>query len=1130
VAIAVLVLLFSFGLRPLVAKSSIDPLQRDFASPPDSAKPRVWWHWMNGNITREGIKLDLDWMSRIGIGGMQTFDAAFDTPQLVDQRLVFMTPLWNDAFRYAANIADQSKLELAIAGSPGWSESGGPWVKPEDGMKKLVWAETPVVGGARFKGVVLRPPTIVGPFQDISVFRDPNSFAGTAPVERVPDLYKDVALIAYRVPANDYSMRELHPQVISSAGEIDAELLWDGHLNRSVHLPSDPQLGAAWIRVDFGRPQTVQSMVLGLQQPESTVYRPPYTGAELQASDDGVNFNRVANAYDSTEYTTAGLPPAQQTVTFPPATARYFRLLLTNPPKWNLSPSMAAVLVPADDGEQKVTEFVLSPVPRVDHLEQKAGYFLDTGVHAYPTRHISGQDVIHQSQYIDLTSRLHLDGTLDWTPPAGRWRILRMGCSLTGATNRPASPEGTGLEVDKLSRSAVSGHMKEYLDRYEAILGANLIGSHGLRAMVNDSYEAGAQNWTDDMPSEFARRRGYDLHPWLPALAGRIVESAEATDKFIWDFRRTLGELIAENHYGQISTILHSRGMIHYGESHEVGRAFIGDGMDAKRDDDIPMAAMWVTGGGLGITQENGDADIHESASVSHIYGQNIVAAESMTAFGTPGVAFAFAPEDLKPTVDRELADGLNLFVIHTSAHQPLVDKAPGVTLGPFGQWFTRNETWAEQATPWIKYLSRSSYLLQQGHFVADVIYYYGQDSNITALYGKHLPSIPEGYAFDFASPHALKKLEFRDGFIVAVSGAKYRVIVLDPRATLMSLDVLKTVAHLVQAGATVVGDKPQATPSLSDDPAEFTRLSGLLWGDGSVGEHKYGQGRILTGHSLVNVFRLLKIEPDFQYSKSHSDSDVRFVHRRLEDGDIYFINNRKARSEELEARFRITDEEPELWHADTGVIESVSYREDAGRTLVPLTLDANDAVFVVFRKASVQHERRVPAYIRESLHSLNGPWTVHFQQHRGAPAEAEFKELQSWTLSGDPGIRYFSGTATYETTFEVPSRLVNAGASIEIDLGAVKNVAEVFVNGIAAGIAWKAPFRLEVTNSLHAGTNKLSVRVTNVWQNRLIGDKQSGATSVAITTLNPYTADSPLLPSGLLGPVKITRVQRAAN
>jgi len=677
------------------------------------------------------------------------------------------------------------------------------------------------------------------------------------------------------------------------------------------------------------------------------------------------------------------------------------------------------------------------------------------------------------------------------------------------------------LEVDKLSRAAVKSDMDVYLSRLKSILGTKLFGQHGLHALVNDSYEVGVQNWTDNLPAEFASRRGYDMRLWLPALTGRILGSAEVTDQFLWDFRRTLGELITENHFDQISASLHARGLIHYGESHELGRAFIGDGMDAKRSDDVPMGAMWV--GTIPKPQEQYDADLRESASVAHIYGQNVVAAESMSVLGIPGAAFAYAPENLKPTVDREMADGVNRFVVHDSVQQPLVNKGPGVTLGPFGQWFTRNETWAEEAGPWVAYLTRSSYLLQQGRFVADVIYFYGQDSNITALYAKHLPPVPDGYAFDFASADALAQLSVRDGMLVTASGMNYHILALDPRAKVMSLDVLIQIARLVTAGATVVGDKPQATPSLADSATTFQTLAEALWGpDPSIGEHRYGQGRVLSGKSLTDAVTALGLEPDFSYSKPETDTTVWFVHRRLRGGDVYFVNNRIDRAERIEARFRINGKAPELWHAETGQVEPASYRIEGDRTVVPLSLEPNDAVFVVFRKHIQQRQRELAAPDRRSLAVVTGPWLVRFQPGRGAPDHAIFDELTSWAANADPGIRYFSGTASYETNMIAPASWFVKGHRLEIDLGVVKNLAEVILNGRSTGVLWKAPFHVDITHLLRPGPNRLVIRATNLWPNRLIGDKQPNAMAVAFTTYNPYAADSPLLDSGLLGPVSI--------
>jgi hypothetical protein len=1001
-------------------------------------------------------------------------------------------------------------------------------------MKKVVWSETTVPRGTVFTGVLPRPPATTGPFQDVPVTWGPEEHAGPIPKVPVPEVYRDVAVIAFPMIDADRSMMELHPQTTTSAGRIDADVLFGESLRGAVRLPFGPEGTPAWIQVDFGRPERMHSMTLGLPDSWDGI-SPKYVAAVLESSTDGANFTRVAQAYDADDQSAlVALAPLEETVTFAPVAARYFRLLLFAPPPPDSDPVVASLLPPAPK-ERLVTRFILHPVPRVNHFEQKAGYFVDSGhLDTHATLAVQREHAIRRHDIVDLTEKMQPSGLLRWTPPSQqRWMILRLGYSLVGVTNHPASHEATGLEVDKLDGKAVHSYMEEYLGRYQSIVGARHIGSVGVHAVVNDSYEAGAQNWTPALPSEFLHRRGYDLHPWLPALTGRIVESAEATDRFLWDFRRTLGELIAKAHYGEIAAVLRARGVLHYGESHETGRAFIGDGMDAKVADDIPMAAMWVPGVSF-APQTMGDADIRESASVAHIYGQNLVAAESMSAFGNAGTAFAFTPETLKPTADRELADGLNRFVIHTSVHQPRTDLAPGLTLGPFGQWFSRQETWAEEAAPWIQYLARSSYLLQQGHFVADVLYFYGQDSNITAIYGKHLPEIPPGYAFDFANVDALRSLSVRDGDLHTSSGMRYRLLALDPRTRLMSLDVLQSIAKLVQAGATVLGAKPTQTPSLADDERQFRALSGALWRDGVPGEHRYGLGRVLSDRSLADALRSMGIRPDFAFDRPREDTEVWYVHRRLANADLYFITNRQDRAVSIDARFRISGFAPELWHADSGKIEPTSYRQEAGDTVVPLQLASYDAVFVVFRNRTQTQARTIREPTRATLGSVSGRWEVHFQSGRGAPEVALFTQLAPWNVHSNTGIRYFSGTATYETTFRIPaSWMADRNDPLEINLGRVKDVGEVIVNGQSAGVLWKPPFRADISHLAHIGDNRLQVRVTNTWVNRLIGDQQPNATKVAFSSLNPYRGDSPLLESGLLGPVTIERatlVRLASN
>jgi hypothetical protein len=567
--------------------------------------------------------------------------------------------------------------------------------------------------------------------------------------------------------------------------------------------------------------------------------------------------------------------------------------------------------------------------------------------------------------------------------------------------------------------------------------------------------------------------------------------------------------------------------MIYYSESHEASRAFIADGMDVKRHVDIPMGAMWMPGFPT-RSQEEGDADILEAASVAHLYGKPHVAAESFTTYGDNEEAYALGPAMLKPTADRELVDGVNLFVIHTSVHQPQRRAGPGVTLGPFGQWFTRQDTWAEQAAPWVTYLARSSYLLQQGEFAADILYYYGQDSNITVLFGTRLPPLPEGYRFDFATADALTRLSVEGGRLVTKGGASYRVLTLDPHARTMSLDVLKSMAHLVSQGATLVGPMPTDTPSAADNPDEFRALAEAVWGRGGDTNHRYGEGVVISGITLADALARLNVSPDFTYPKASPDTNVSFVHRRLADGDIYFLVNRNNRVEDFTGVFRVTGRVPELWHADSGAIDRPAFRAESDHTLVDLKMTPQEAVFVVFRHPAGLHS----AYAAKSkvvpLGVVKGPWTVEFQRDRGAPARVSpVADLTSWSASADPGIRYFSGSATYRTTLTVKQGWLQDRQRIELDLGKVRDVAEVFVAGRSVGILWHSPYVIDITDLVREGDNELKVRVTNLWPNRLIGDRQPRAPHIAFTTMNPYLASSALRESGLLGPVLLERVIR---
>jgi hypothetical protein len=842
-------------------------IQKEFQNPPNSALPRVWWHWMNGNITQTGIRADLEWMHRVGIGGFQNFDAGLTSPRIVEKRLIFMTPEWKDAFRLAAKLADSLNLEMAIAGSPGWSESGGPWVKPEEAMKKFVWSEIRIEGRKQFSGVLPHPPSSTGAFQNLRMAR--RGFGPEAEESHSgPEYYADAAVVALRITDNDYTLNELIPKVTSSGGKFNLDELTDGDLVKSTLLPSAPAGKNAWIQFEFSNPQTVQAITFATSGGGGGMSgRGGGSGnRSLEVSDDGRTFVKV------TDVTSGRI--AQNTITFTPVTGKFFLFTVKTPePSANRQntgtgmPGPGNFNQPAAPAGTSVAELVLHTGARVNRFEEKAGFATATAVDLANSATPEVKNAILKSDVVDLTSLMRPDGHLDWTPPEGKWNIMRLGYSLTGHQNSPASPEATGLEVDKLNPGYVKKYFDNYLDQYKDA-SSGLMGKRGLQYIVTDSWEAGTQNWTDNMMTEFKTRRGYDILPWLPVLSGRVVESAEASDRFLWDFRRTLEELVAEYHYDQLTDILEERGMMgRYTESHEGGRAFIGDGMEVKRRSAVPMSATWTPGGFGG--NEGGvatrfKADVRESASVSHIYGQKFVAAESLTAIGT---AWAWSPELLKPVADMELACGLNRFVIHTSVHQPVDDKIPGLGLGPFGQWFTRHETWAEQAVAWTTYLARSSYMLQQGQFIADVAYLYGEGNNITALFGQQLPKVPQGYEYDFVNGDALVNVLKPEGSnITTPGGMKYKILALDESTKQMSLPVLMKINEMVQAGAIVTGLKPVTTPSLSDDQTEFSAILNALWPDGK-GEKTSGKGKVYSGYSyrkyldMQKSFLILRIQ-----------------------------------------------------------------------------------------------------------------------------------------------------------------------------------------------------------------------------------------------------------------------------
>ena len=1100
VTVTALVLLCHSALAQS-ALATTDSLARAFATPPDAAKPRTWWHWTRSNVTKEGITKDLEWMKRVGIGGVQLADVDFGSGQTVDKKIVFGTPEWFDAVRHAAAEADRLGLEMTLFSSAGWSLAGGPWVKPEQAMKKLVWSETVVDGPRRFSGVLPKPPSNNGPIRNLAR-------GGTASQD--PTYYGESAVVAYRTPSGEGAAAALRPIVTTHAGPIDATALLDDDLNTAVTIVPPQGGGPTWVQFAFAEPFAARAITVAA--------RGGIPFGRVLASDDGTTFRALATLPGPGGYR----PGAVRTFALNGTSARVYRLELTgaaSTPAGNM-----AMTPPQPAKEYVLTEVALQGGGRVHRWEDKAGFSFLFEYETTPTPALPSSASITKGDVVDLTSKMRPDGSLDWDVPAGRWTILRMGYSLTGAKNRPAVPAGLGYEADKLSRTHTESYLRGYIDPIARTLGP-LYGK-SLSYVLLDSWEAGVQNWTEDMPREFRARRGYDPTPYLPVLAGRVVESADVSDRFLWDFRRTLVDMFAENFYGAATEFFHKQGIKTYSEASGVSLEPLEDALLNKKQVDIPMGEFWMRSlHPWNMYYE----DVRGAASAAHAYGKPIVAAESFT-----GGAYE-SPDALKSLANFWFAQGLNRLVFHTSAHQPL-DTKPGNTM--VGTHIHRNITWAEQAAPLMSSLARSSFMLQQGRSVADIAYLLNEGAPSTMpFWGTGVtPSRPIGYDYDYVNADVLltRMSAGPDGRIVLPDGTSYRVLVL-PAADRMTLPVLRKVRELLLGGATIVGPKPTRSPSLVGYPGadvELRTIADELWGDldGASRTKRVltgGTGTVVWGQSLETLFESMKIPRDVDYGRA-LDADVAWAHRQSGDADIYYVANISDRDQHIDARFRIAGKEAELFHPDRGTTEPAEYRIDGNRTTVPLQLARHEAVFVVFRRPTTSASRTVPHAVESTLATISASWDVSFPSGLGAPPRAKFATLTSWTTNADSGVKLFSGTATYTTTLRASRSWFKPGAKVLLDLGAVRDLAEVSVNGAPLGIVWTPPYRVDATSAMKPGINQIEVRVTNEWTNRLIGDR---ALPVGKKILGggpaPFggQAAPTLTESGLLGPVRVLMV-----
>jgi hypothetical protein len=1006
----------------------------------------------------------------------------------------YMSDAWKQAIASTIAISHSMGFEASFLTSPGFSHTGDSRVKPEEAMKKLVWTVTPVRGGQAFSGRLASPPSNSGPFQNIPYFSES---PWTIAMDK--EFYRDMAVMAYRIP--DPQKTAAVPVVTSSAGPIEAGRLSENDPRNPILL--DGKNGSPWLQLDYPSPQTVRTAVLATPETrfeESIV-------ADLSAKKEDGRYQKVATFNMRSS--------AQATLSFPAVRSTSFRLVFSrlHASVEALVPQGGEDIAPGSGTTQPfslkrpkevfaVSSLSLLEDGRVNEFERKAGFF--TFVNDYyvlATDPEAVNSVTPKADVIDLTGRMQPDGILNWTPPGGNWEVLRFGYSLTGKINHPASPDATGLEVDKLSRT----HMSNYLNRYlDGLLPAGE-ARKGVTGLFSDSIESSPQNWTDDMFAEFRKRRGYDMRPFMPALTGVVVESPAVTDKFLWDYRQTIADLMHENTYGVMSEIAHKFGLNTRVQALEQARHQLGDDFEMRRYADMPMGALWGSAPVVDYLKEfpNQVADQRGASSVAHLYGRKVVGAESGTTMSFPG---AFSPRILKQLVDLEFAIGINWLSRGAPSQQDL---------------------WANYADDWLLYLARSSYMLQQGRYIADVAYFYGQDAPLVTL-RERLSDAPLEYGFDYINTEALLNLvSVKNDRLTAPYGMEYRVLQLGGSSNMMTVGVLRRLRDLVKAGLVVAGPAPTDTPSLTDQPAEFQDLRMQLWGADGRGR-KLGKGQVYGTGTIAEVLAALGVAPDLTARPGRVGDDILFQHRTLSDGDFYFVMNRSERAGGVELSFRQTGKEPELWRADTGERTQLSYRIENERTIVPVDFRANDAMFVVFRRPAQSAGFNAPKMNSESIAIFDGDWLVSFLADRGGPDKPVQMKAGSWTDSSDPGVKYYSGTATYSRTVDVPAGVLDGGAKVLLSLGEVQDIADVTVNGAAIGVRWTPPYSFDITRALRHGQNRIEVKVTNRAINRMIGDKQPGAKPVGRSGFGGgYKPDAPLRPSGLIGPVSLIRKRK---
>lgn len=1039
-----------FNEREMSISRLYHDIEMGFINPPDTIQTSVYWYWISDNISKDAAVRDLHAMKNAGIN--RAFIGNIGIEDLPYGDVKILSDDWWEIMHQALKTASELGIEIGIFNSPGWSQSGGPWIKTEESMRYLTSSKQNIKGPAKIELELSIPNDT---FQDVRVIA-------------IPNLYND-----------------------------------------NLQLISFPKVGKSEINFKTDKPFTARSLIAYLNEVPINAH------AVLEAkSNDVFNVVKEFQVNRSNPSLNVGFVPfAPVTISFDEVTADEFRLVLSN--------------VAPNSG---FSEVILSSIPSVERYSEKTLAkmhqtplpYWDAYLWDKQSEPIGEGLVINENDIIDISNYMSNEGILTWDVPDGEWTVLRFGMTPTKVTNGPASPEATGLEVDKMSRKWVAEHFDRFIG--EILRRIPEEDRRTFKVVVQDSYETGGQNFTDGFLEDFEKRYGYNAVPYLPVYNGFVVNSQLESDRFLWDIRRMVADKVAYDYVGGLREVSHEHGLTTWLENYGHW-GFPGEFLMYGGQSDEIGGEYWSEG-------ELGDIENRAATSAGHIYGKTKISAESNT---SGGPAYSRYPAMMKQRTDRFFAEGINNTLLHVYIMQPYENKNPGVNAW-FGNEFDRKNTWFSQLDLFTEYLKRSNFMLQQGLNVADVAYFIGEDT--PKMTGVTDPPLPVGYQFDYINAEVIvRDMTVKNGMLTLPHGTQYKVLVL-PKQETMRPEVLNKIKELVFAGATVLGPAPTHSPSLQNQPEADNQIKQMVsevWGDVdgvNVKYREYGKGLIMNGLSMEEVFKFIDLIPD---CKLPEDNSIHYGHRTIDDLiDIYFVSNQTNEVKIIQPEFRVTGKQPELWNAINGSTRLLpAFEMKENYTMVPIKLAAYESAFVVFRNKADNDPLKSTTdnYPHQvEIMKLVGPWKVEFDVSRRGPAEEiTFDVLQDWTTSSDERIKYYSGEATYNIDFNIPE-IIN-GENYVIDLGNLTAMAKVYVNDNYSGGAWTSPYSIDITKYIKSGDNKISVTVVNNWMNRIIGDLNIPEDKRETWCfVNPYSAQSPLQPSGLFGPVTIRSINYVKN